>query len=71
LLSASSMRRVLVPTVRQTAVTASLDFGTVLPLQPAVGYTTFLKCVDILRAQSAAGRELIPDMWLGRVFVLF
>lgn len=58
LLSAGSMLRVLVPAVRQTVLTASLEFRTALPLQPTTGCTQCLKCRAILRAQRAAGREL-------------
>lgn len=52
---------VLGPAVRQTVVTASLEFRAALPLQPTTGYTQCLKCRAILRAQRAAGRVLIPE----------
>lgn len=55
------------PTLRQTTVTASLNFRTALPLQPAMGYTTFLKCMDTFRGRRAAGRELVPGVWLDRL----
>lgn len=58
---------VLVPVVRQTAVAASLEFRAALPLQPTTGYTQCLKCRAILRAQRAAGRELISVVWLRKV----
>lgn len=64
LLSAGSMLRVLVPAGRQTAVTAGLEFRAALPLQQTTGYSQCLKCRAILRAQGAAGRELIPEVWL-------
>lgn len=57
------------PTVRQTTGTASLDFRTALPWQLAMGYTALLKCMDVLRAQRACGRELIPEVWLSRGFL--
>lgn len=45
------------PAERPTAATASLEFRTAVPLQPATGYTQCLKCRAILRAQRAAGSD--------------
>lgn len=71
MVSAGGVLGAVVPAERPTAATASLQFRTAVPLQPATGYTQCLKCRAILRAQRAAGREVIPKVWLRRVLFVF